>query len=175
MMSTWYERMRRVAARAFLVGLVIAGAAILMAIATAIAAAMPSAAMNQGPAANALGLRPATIIYSGNGAAFLAGRGPSVRDHGGLHWTAWTASAASGSGSDWHDNCEPSCAQGTYSPYPATVELSRPRFLEGHLVYTQMTVTYLGRRPPYPAYRSGSWTATLRYSSAYGTSYSWST
>jgi hypothetical protein len=141
--------------------------------AAAMAASIPLAADNQGAGGHALGYRPAQIVYSGDGTAFLAGQGTSARHPGRLRWTTWSTTRALGYGATWMDNCKPNCAAGTYFSYPSNVRLYRPRVLGGHLVFTRMTVTFPATRPPYPAYRSGSWTASLRYVSMYGSGYLW--
>lgn len=111
---------------------------------------------------------PAEIVYSGDGSALLAGRGsgpsrPPARLSSWLKWLSWTSTEAHGSGADWHDNCVPDCATGTYYPYSAAVRAYRPRDLGGYLLYTRLTVTYAGARPPYPAYRKGFITFKLVY------------
>ncbi len=50
--------------------------------------------------------------------------GSAVLTH--LDWTTWTADRATGRGTLELNNCSPSCAAGTFSPYRATVVLSRP-------------------------------------------------
>ena len=132
---------------------------------TALAAATPLVAANlSGPGARALARAPKQVVYTEDGSGFLAGRGRSARSPGRLRWLATTSSQARASGADWFDNCRPSCATGTFRAYPATLRLYRPAVLGGHLVFTRMTVTYTGARPPYPAAGDGSWTASLRYS-----------
>lgn len=43
----------------------------------------------------------------------------------------------------------------------------RPRVIDGYLVFTRVTVTYTGTRPPYPGYRHGSVAYKLHYDSQY--------
>jgi hypothetical protein len=117
--------------------------------------------------------RPRTIVYSADGSAFLAGDGKSARSPGNLKWSSWSSSKAVATGADWHDNCAPSCAKGTYKAYRGTVVLSHPTKLGGRLVFTRMTVTYSGAHPPYLAYKSGVWLAHLRYSTKFGPAYFW--
>ena len=137
----------------------------------AAAAAIPLAEAGETSAAHGLAYRPARIIYSGDGAAFLAGRGTSARSPGRLRWRTWNAAQALGYGATWQDDCKPDCATGSYFSYPSNVRMYRPRVLGGHLVFTRMTVTFPAARPPYPAYRSGSWTASLHFTSTL--SYYW--
>lgn len=49
-----------------------------------------------------------------------------------LMWSSWGRLSASGKGVDRYNDCDPSCADGTTTSYPATLKLSRPR-----LCYTQ--------------------------------------
>ncbi|MHB1571447.1 MAG: hypothetical protein ACYC0H_19890 [Solirubrobacteraceae bacterium] len=112
----------------------------------------------------ALARRPRLISYSGDGAAFLAGR-RSTRDA--LRWKTWGASVGRAQGDDWHDNRIPDCARGTYFGYPASIRAYRPRKVDGYLVFTRITVTYTRARPPYPAYRHRSVTYKLRYDAQY--------
>lgn len=131
--------------------------------------ATPRAPSASGPA-NLLRRRPYSITYSGDGSALLAGRS-RIRAH--LRWTTWTNRQARGWGADWHDNCTPDCARGSYHAYPAIVHLYRPRQVGGYRVFTRMTVTYTAKHPPYPAYQARSVTYVLRFSRLYGTSYFW--
>src|ERR1700722_4056224 len=120
----------------------------------------------------ALSRRPGLIVYFGDGAAFLAGRGRSALQTGRLRWTTWTSSDASAWGADWHnDDCRPTCVGDTFVAYPVNVHLYRPRTLGGHLVFTRMTVAYTGARPPRPAFQERSLTASLQYSTRYGPAY----
>jgi hypothetical protein len=40
-----------------------------------------------------------------------------------IAWSSWGGSRAAGSGTLEINNCNPNCAQGTYTGYPATVTL----------------------------------------------------
>jgi hypothetical protein len=91
--------------------------------------------------------RPATIIYSGDGSALLAG-GSSIRSH--LVWTSYTRQGARATGADWFDNCEPDCADGTYHAYFAKVHLYRPERIDGYRAFTRMTVHLLSAGLPFP-------------------------
>jgi hypothetical protein len=55
---------------------------------------------------------------------------------------------AMGTASHSINNCEPDCADGTFSSFPVQVTLSDPATLEGMLVFTVITLT--------PITRSGS-------------------
>lgn len=45
---------------------------------------------------------------------------------GGIRWTSWTDQGAVGSGTWGYNDCQPSCAGGKITDYPATIELSAP-------------------------------------------------
>ncbi len=97
---------------------------------------------------NGLQVKPATIAYTGDGTGFLGG--PRVRGRGsGIDWTQWTADTALGSGYNQLDNCEPSCAGGTFTGYAVKIEMWRPRTLHGTLVFTRMTIFYKHSHPPH--------------------------
>jgi len=75
---------------------------------------------------------PATITTSADGAVYIKA----------LTWSNWGSATAVGSGTLERDNCQPSCAQGTYSPYPATVTLSGlTPYGNGEMAYAVMTIS----------------------------------
>ena len=59
-------------------------------------------------------IRPTQIVDSGDGSGY-------VKD---LVWTGWGAPEAHATGVQEIDNCVPSCANGTYSGFPATVTVA---------------------------------------------------
>lgn len=77
---------------------------------------------------------PAQIIVSGDGSAYVAG----------LTWTGWGLPSATGSGTLKLDNCEPNCAQGTYTGYQATVVLSDLTGYGGGAAYATMVLAAPG-------------------------------
>src|SRR5438309_1969982 len=88
---------------------------------------------------------PPQLVYSGNGAAFVAGRHrPSSR----LRWMRWAARNAVVSGDDWRNDCKPDCTAGSYRGYPVRVSLYRRRHVAGRPVFTRLAITYM--RTPYP-------------------------
>lgn len=95
-------------------------------------------------------------------------------NHSHLTWTSWNLTGGRAWGADWHNNCTPDCARGTYFAYRANVHVYRPEHMAGHMLFTRMTVTYTGAHPPYPAYRHGSVTYTLHYAPTYGGDFWWS-
>jgi hypothetical protein len=113
---------------------------------TASAAALPLAVADGGTPTKGktVLVRPAQIVYTGDGSGFLAGPGTGGRrpKPGNLKWTSWTSRAALGNGDDWLNNCEPFCAAGTFSQHAVNIKLYRPRKLLGLLVFTRMTLHY---------------------------------
>lgn len=101
-------------------------------------------------------VKPATIDY-GMGQAFFAGRHRSGAHYGPLKWTSWTSNSAEGSGRNWIDNCRPNCAAGTYHSVPVDLKAWRPRTVSGHLLFTRLTVTTLGKRPPHNSHGFQVW------------------
>ena len=85
-------------------------------------------------------VRPASIIYTGDGSGILGGFDGS--GHGGqfghLHWSSWTTSQALGSGAVWLDDCTPDCAGGTFHAVPAKLRAFRP----SGPIFTRLTITY---------------------------------
>lgn len=89
---------------------------------------------------DAFSVRPQLIVYTGD-AAGLIGRHPGTKK-GKIIWSSWTAKAAKGRGSVWLNNCNPSCAEGTYIRYRGRVSLTRPR--KGH--FTRLSISVPGMR-----------------------------
>lgn len=59
-----------------------------------------------------------------------------------LTWSGWGTATATGTGTLELDDCNPSCAQGTFTGYPATVTLSSPAgFGNGEQAYSAMLVS----------------------------------
>lgn len=105
-----------------------------------------------------LQVEPAAITYTGDGTGFLGGA--DAREKGsGIEWTQWTASAALGTGFDQLDDCNPDCADGTYTGYRVRIEMWRPRVLAKTLVFTRMTIFFL-RHTPHNAPRHYTFTDT---------------
>ena len=85
-------------------------------------------------------VRPAQIIYTGDGSGVLGGftgNGPLPR-FGRLHWSSWTNIQAHGSGAVWLDDCTPNCAEGTFHPYAVSIRAFAPH--GGH--FTRLTLRY---------------------------------
>jgi hypothetical protein len=65
-----------------------------------------------------------------------------------LRWSTWNASTAAATGVLYVDNCEPNCAQGTWSHRTVDLIFWRSLPVKGHpgeRGYSQMTVLYPGR------------------------------
>lgn len=65
-----------------------------------------------------------------------------------LRWSTWNASTATATGRLYVDNCEPNCAQGTWSHRTVDLIFWRSLPVRGHpgeRGYSQMTVLYPGR------------------------------
>jgi hypothetical protein len=60
-----------------------------------------------------MAVKPAMITTSGDGSAYVDK----------ITWSSWGGSRAAGSGTLEINNCNPNCARGTYTGYPATVTL----------------------------------------------------
>jgi len=67
-----------------------------------------------------------------------------------LRWTSWTPELASAYGTEWENDCKPSCAQGHVHYYPAVVMLWGSATVQGHpgeRRYTEATLSYPKGRP----------------------------
>jgi hypothetical protein len=58
-----------------------------------------------------------------------------------LTWRTWTGASATGTATHNINDCEPSCAAGTYSHFPITVRLSNPGYLNGNFVFRTLATT----------------------------------
>ena len=84
-------------------------------------------------------VRPASILYTGDGSGILGGfDGTGIGHPGHLRWLSWTTERAVGSGAVWIDNCNPDCASGTFTAHAVKVTASRP--VRGH--FTRLTLRY---------------------------------
>jgi hypothetical protein len=82
---------------------------------------------------------PVQIVTTGDGSGYLKN----------LTWSAWGQPTAQGSGELEVDNCNPNCAQGTFTGYPATVALSSlTSYGGGNQAYADMTVNAPGSPQP---------------------------
>jgi hypothetical protein len=76
-----------------------------------------------------LQVEPKEMQLSGDGSVFV----------GNIVWHYWGTARAIGNGTAKVDGCAPSCANGSYSYYPATIVLSDPKSWAGWLVYSHAT------------------------------------
>jgi hypothetical protein len=74
-----------------------------------------------------------------------ADAGIGVQD---MIWMTWTAKAATGSGLLWEKLCVPDCATGKMGYYPVDVTLSAARASAKGQWFSELTVSWQGRRPP---------------------------
>jgi hypothetical protein len=111
----------------------------------AAAAGLPRSPAHLAAGAAALKIKPRSIVFTGDGTGLLAG--PNAKRRNGISWTSWTATSAVGTGSEQVNNCEPSCAAGTFTAYPVKIEQWRPRSLGREFVFTRMTIWFTGTRP----------------------------
>lgn len=124
-------------------------AVLLVAVGASASGALPVAPVSLGASAasNGLQVKPASIVYTGDGTGLLGGANLRNR-HSGIAWSKWSANVAVGTGFNQLNNCEPSCAGGKYHGYAVKIEMWRPRTLAGTLVFTRMTIFYEKGRPP---------------------------
>ena len=82
--------------------------------------------------------RPAGVTLSGDGSFLLTA----------MTWSSWTTVNASGVGTGRLDDCQPTCAGGTYRDHPVVVRLGAPKDLCGRRFFTAVTVTWTSTAPP---------------------------
>jgi hypothetical protein len=128
----------RTAARSIVVSLV------ALAAAPAAGWALPTI-LNNSSVRHPFSVRPASIGYTGDGTGVIGGfDGTGKRDEAGqtswghIHWTSWAARSATGSGALWADDCEPDCAEGSFSPVAVQVHAFAPH--HGH--FTLLLLQY---------------------------------
>lgn len=115
--------------------------------ASAALAATPTMPAFYGPASkNNPVAKPPAIVYSGDGSQFFAGP-RRAKKPGHLHWTTWNSGEGLGSGYQWIDNCNPSCANGKFALYPVSLKVYRPRKESKYYIFTRLKVTYTGKKP----------------------------
>ena len=128
--------------------LVAVGALITVPAALGSGAALPKLPSTIGPPGKGdLKAKPASIVYTGDGSAFLAGGPKSNHRAKPLNWSSWTATAGTGSGFNWVNNCNPNCAGGTFHRFAVKLDAYRPRKVGGHLIFSRLRVTFTGKAP----------------------------
>jgi hypothetical protein len=84
-------------------------------------------------------IRPAQILYTGEGTGRLEGlKGSGLVHPGALKWTSWTATQAMGSGAVWIDEL------GRVTARPVQVRAFRP--VRGHFTRLTLRYSYHGKR-----------------------------
>jgi hypothetical protein len=139
-------RSRRRAARRLL-GILL-GLGLVVATPGVSAAAGLPAVLTQGRPA--FEIKPATISYTGDGTGLVGGAdGRSVRHPGHLEWSTYTRRQGIAHGVVWLDDCDPDCAEGTFTSTPVSVHVFSPahgRFGRMTLTYTYQGKRYVDRR-----------------------------
>ncbi|MEA2473513.1 MAG: hypothetical protein QOE06_1428 [Thermoleophilaceae bacterium] len=109
-------------------------------------------------------VRPASISYTGDGTGVIGGfDGTYADDPGHLTWGKYTKNQGRATGALWLDDCDPSCAEGTFTAVPVSVHVFRP----SHGRFTRLTLKYTYQNDHYTDRR-----AIRHYSSdGYGPSY----
>ena len=101
-----------------------ATALLLIAAAPALAAGAPE--LHDG--GEGFKVRPAAILVSGDGTAWLGGKGfGDPGDWGTIRWTRYRRSGAHGDGRIFLSDCRPDCAGGTFSSWHAVIRATRVR------------------------------------------------
>jgi hypothetical protein len=134
------------------------GATVLLSAPGALASGgLPKVPTYSGPSSKGdLQARPKTIVYTADDSGFWAGR-QSGHTYASLNWSKWSSTIAEGSGFAWINNCRPNCASGTLHAYPVHLKLSRPRTEAQHLVFSRLTETFTGTRPPHASHSTYQW------------------
>jgi hypothetical protein len=83
-------------------------------------------------------IKPTSIVLA------CADDGIRVED---VSWTSWMATTANGAGTIWENDCTPSCADGTFHYYPASITLSGVKSSIEGPVFSQLVANYEGQRP----------------------------
>jgi len=83
-------------------------------------------------------VRPSAVGYTGDGTGFLGGIDATDNDWGHLRWKLWTHWRAYAVGVDWLNDCDPSCAEGTFHAHRARVLATRVR----HSKFTRLKIRY---------------------------------
>jgi hypothetical protein len=142
--------------RIFPLALIVALAAVALVAVTAQAASLPKLLTYNGAKASGLKLKPKSITLTADGSDII-GNGKN-----GLKWSAWTATGATGSGSQYINNCNPNCAGGKTTAYPVTLKASSAKTLHGVLAFNTLTVSYTGKLP---AKTRRTWSLKLTFAS----------
>jgi hypothetical protein len=83
---------------------------------TASTTSIPSGPLNTVTIGQWTGSKPQTIYFSGDSGNIVTG----------ITWSSWGPDAGQGEGTWHYDNCDPNCAAGTVTDYPASLTVSDP-------------------------------------------------
>jgi len=114
------------------------------------AVTLPKVPKGQGSTARYLRVRPAVIVYTGDGSGAVGGThrlphcGPLERVCGGLAGRRPTQRPRAITG--FMRAASLNCQEGPRSVRAATIRLSAPRVVGGHLIFTRFVVTARGER-----------------------------
>jgi hypothetical protein len=93
-------------------------------------------------------VRPAGIGFGISDNIVVTGRVSSsqfkARHDGHIQWTSWTGAQATGVGTQWQNDCSPSCPTGTYRPKSVTIRVYDP--IHGRFSALSVTTTAGSRR-----------------------------
>jgi hypothetical protein len=130
------HRLRRIVLAGALAGTIGGGAAVL-----SVTSAAAASAANKITNCTKSATKPASVtIACGDGGIFLSG----------LKWSSFGGSTASATGALKINNCDPNCAGGKVSSYPAKVKALDPKVCKGGVRdYTVVELSYTtSARPP---------------------------
>ncbi|WP_375502024.1 hypothetical protein [uncultured Jatrophihabitans sp.] len=82
-------------------------------------------------------IRPKVSSLSGDGSDGLRN----------LRWSRWTIKNAYGRGIEGIDDCNPDCADGSFSNYPVKIHAYTPRYLRCGVFFSKIKFTYTRRVP----------------------------
>jgi Protein kinase domain len=116
--------------------------------ATVTVCARPAAGCGKAGAAQAMAARPRQIDVTANGAQVVTG----------LSWAGWGGGQATGQGTLQVSSCQPSCADGKRSAYPATVTLTGLTGYGDSGQEAYATITVRAPTAPTPASRTYAFT-----------------
>ena len=83
-------------------------------------------------------VRPASIVVACADGNFYVSR---------LRWSAWTATAATATGTAHQNDCKPYCAAGHFHTYPVRVTATKRSRCGAAVYYARIEIFYPGRRP----------------------------
>ena len=84
-------------------------------------------------------VRPATVLVSGDGTAWLGGKASGENgDHGRIRWRTFRSSGARGDGRIFITECDPDCAGGRRWSAKAVIRAQRAR----HGRFTRLSASY---------------------------------